>query len=43
MKSQKNNCKNAKKTLAQNKVHSYNDDRMSVQVKMTKGKEVKYV
>lgn len=32
-----------KKRLAQNKCLSYNDVRMSVQVRMTEGKEVKYV
>lgn len=41
----KKNTKNKfkKKTLAQNIAHSYNDVRMSVQVKMTEGKEVKNV
>ncbi|HET6785169.1 MAG TPA: hypothetical protein VFH18_04030 [Erysipelotrichaceae bacterium] len=38
-----NKNKIKKKTLAQNIGHSYNDVRMSVQVKMTEGKEVKHV
>lgn len=33
----------SKKTLAQNKCHSYNDVRLSVQVRMIDGKEVLYV
>jgi hypothetical protein len=32
-----------KKTLAHYNTHSYNDVRLSVQVKVSEGKEVKYV